>query len=81
MLFRSYFNPEKIGEASVLFAIPHKNSTKVYADFHKSVKEYVLPFAENAKVAIIEKSAGVTLKGNKVTVSGNYGRIVVEVSK
>ncbi len=79
--YRCYFNPEKIGEASVLFAIPHKNSTKVYADFHKSVKDYVLPFAENAKTAIIEKSPGVTLKGNKVSVSGNYGRIVVEVSK
>jgi hypothetical protein len=79
--YRCYFNPEKIGDATVLFVIPHKNSIKVYADFHKAVKDYVLPFAENAKTAILEKSAGVTLKGNKVSVSGNYGSIIVEVAK
>ena len=79
--YRCYFNPEKIGDATVLFVIPHKNSFKVYADFHKSVKDYQLPFAADAKVTILEKSAGVALKGNKMSVSGNYGRIVVEVAK
>ena len=79
--YRCYFNPEKIGDATALFVIPHKNSFKVYADFHKSVRDYQLPFAPGAKVTLLEKSAGVTLSGNKISVSGNYGRIVVEVAK
>ena len=74
-----YFNPEKIGEATVLFTIPVKDGKKVYADFHKSVKDYVLPFPANAKTVVMESSKGVTLKGNKVSVSGNYGYIVVKV--
>ncbi|MBR2912255.1 MAG: hypothetical protein IKC05_11620, partial [Lentisphaeria bacterium] len=77
--YRCYFNPEKIGDSTVLFTIPVKDGKKVYADFHKSVKNYALPFAENAKTVIMESSKGVTLKGNKVSVSGNYGYIAVKV--
>ena len=77
--YRAYFNPEKIGDATVLFVIPHKNSKKVYADFHKPVKDYVLPFDTKAKVTLLECTPGVTLKGNKLTVTGHYGRIVAEV--
>jgi hypothetical protein len=77
--YRCYFNPEKIGDATVLFAIPVKDGKKIYADFHKSVKDYILPFAENAQTVIMESSPGVSLKGNKVSVSGKYGYIVVKV--
>ena len=77
--YRCYFNPEKIGDATALFVIPQKEGSRVYADFHKSVKDYLLPFAADAKTVILEKSAGVTLKGNKVSVAGSYGRIVVDV--
>lgn len=77
--YRCYFNPEKIGDATVLFSIPVKDGVKVYADFHKSVKDYVLPFPANAKTVVMESSKGVTLKGNKVSVSGNYGYIAVKV--
>lgn len=79
--FRCYFNPEKIGDASVLFYIPQAKGIRVFADFHKSVKDYTLPFAADAKVTILEKTPSVTLKGNKVSVSGNYGRIVVQTDK
>ena len=77
--YRCYFNPENIGDATVLFTIPGKKGFKVYADFHKSVKDYVLPFAPGAKYRIVEKTPSVTLKGNKVSVAGSYGRIVVAV--
>lgn len=79
--YRCYFNPELIGEATALFTIPHKDGIKVYADFHKSVKNYTLPFAADAKVRILEKTPSVTLKGNKLSVNGTYGRIVVKVVK
>jgi hypothetical protein len=79
--YRCYFNPEKIGDATTLFSIPVKDGVKVYADFHKSVKDYVLPFAADAKTAVMESSPGVTLNGNKLSVSGNCGYIVVKVLK
>ena len=79
--YRCYFNPEKIGDATVLFTIPVKDGKKVYADFHKSVKDYSLPFAADAKTVIMESSSGVSLKGNKVSVSGSYGYIVVKVKQ
>ena len=79
--YRCYFNPETIGDATVLFSIPVKDGVKVYADFHKSVKDYVLPFAADAKTVIMESSPGVSLRGNKLSVSGNYGYIVVKVLK
>ena len=77
--YRCYFNPEKIGDATVLFTIPVKDGKKIYADFHKSVKDYLLPFAANAQTVIMESSPGVSLTGNKVSVSGSYGYIVVKV--
>ena len=79
--YRCYFNPETIGDATALFSIPHKDGVKIYADFHKSVKDYTLPFAANAQVKILEKTPSVTLKGNKLSVNGSYGRIVVKVAK
>lgn len=79
--YRCYFNPEKIGDASVLFTIPQKQGARVFADFHKSVKDYVLPFAADAKVTILEKTPSVVLKGNKVSVTGTYGRLVVQTEK
>ena len=36
-------------------------------------------FPANAKTVVMESSKGVTLKGNKVSVSGNYGYIAVKV--
>ena len=65
----------------ILFTIPVKDGKKVYADFHKSVKDYSLPFAADAKTVIMESSSGVSLKGNKVSVSGSYGYIVVKVKQ
>ena len=79
--YRCYFNPEKIGDATVLFTIPQKKGVRVFADFHKSVKDYTLPFAADAKVTVIEKTPSVTLKGNKVSVTGSYGRIVVQTAE
>ncbi|MBR2873366.1 MAG: hypothetical protein IKB99_07705, partial [Lentisphaeria bacterium] len=60
---------------------PQKKGVRVFADFHKSVKDYTLPFAADAKVTVIEKTPSVTLKGNKVSVAGTYGRIVVQTAE
>jgi len=75
--YRCYFNPEQIGEATALYVIPHKDHKKIYADFHRSVRDYPLPFEPGAKVRILESSPGVTLKGNRLSVNGNYGYIVI----
>lgn len=79
--YRCYFNPANIGEATALYVIPHPDGEKIYADFHKPVKDHLLPFAADADVKILEKSPGVTLNGNKISVSGNYGFAVLFVGK
>ena len=66
---------------SAVNPVPGKDGNKIYADFHKSVKDYILPFAADAKTVIMESSPGVSLRGNKLSVSGNYGYIVVKVLK
>lgn len=77
--YRCYFNPEKIGDATSLYTIPHPGGEKIYVDFHKPVKDYLLPFAPDARVEIIEQS-GVTLNGNKISVNGRRGFAVLFVS-
>ena len=77
--YRCYFNPENIGEASSLYTIPHPDGEKIYVDFHKAVKDYQLPFAADAEVKILERSPGVELNGNRISVSGNYGFAVIFV--
>ena len=77
--YRSYFNPQSIGEATSLYTIVHPDGEKIYVDFHKSVKDYLLPFSPDANVRILEKSSSVTLDGNKISVNGNYGFAVIFV--
>ena len=79
--YRCYFNPERIGDATALYVIPHRDHRKLYADFHKSVRNYVLPFGADEKARIVEASPGVTLEGNKVSVSGKYGFIVLRLPR
>lgn len=77
--YRCYFDPENIGEASSLYTIPYPDGEKVYVDFHKAVKDYQLPFAADAEVKVLERSPGVELNGNRISVSGNYGFAVMAV--
>lgn len=77
--YRCYFNPQNIGEATSLYSIIHPDGEKIYADFHKQVKDYLLPFPEDAEVKILEKSPGTEITGNRITVSGNYGFAVISV--
>ena len=79
--YRAYFNPQNIGEATVLYTIPFPDGEKIYVDFHQDVKDYILPFAAGAKVRVVEKSPGTTLNGNKISVSGGYGFAVIFVQK
>ena len=75
--YRCYFNPANIGEATSLYTITHPDGKKLYVDFHKPVKDYLLPFAADAEVKILERSSGVELNGNKISVSGDYGFAVI----
>ena len=79
--YRCYFNPETIGDATALYVIPHRDHRKLYADFHKAVKAYQLPFGADEKAEILESSPGVTLAGNKVSVAGPRGFIVLKLTK
>lgn len=75
--YRCYFNPQTIGAATSLYSIPNDDGEKLYVDFHQNVKDYPLPFAAESKVKILEKSPGITLQGNKISVTGNYGYAVI----
>jgi len=77
--YRGYFNPEAIGAATALYAVPFPDHTRVYADFHQKVQDYELPLPPGT-VTVLEKSPAVTLVGNRVSLSDDYGYIVVKVS-
>lgn len=79
--YRCYFNPQNIGEATSLYTIVHPDGEKIYVDFHKNVKDHLLPFAPDAEVRILEKSPAITLDGNKISVNGNCGYAVIFVPK
>ncbi|NLF93636.1 MAG: hypothetical protein GX564_07080 [Oligosphaeraceae bacterium] len=77
--YRGYFNPETIGAATALYTVPFPDHIRVYADFHQKVQDYELPLPLGT-VTVVEKSDGLILAGKRVSLSGDYGYIVVKVT-
>ena len=88
--YRHYFNPRLAGNATSLYWQKQEDDTVVYLDYHKSVDKDTVKLPGELtvkKLEVVEKSPSLVLhtlekipaEGISVSVTGNYGYLVLKV--